>query len=677
MRTLNLGILAHVDAGKTTLTERLLYSAGVIEQVGSVDAGTTQTDTLDLERARGITIKAAVVSFTVGDVVVNLIDTPGHPDFIAEVERALGVLDGAVLVISAVERLQPQTRLLMRVLRRLRVPTVLFVNKIDRRGADYDAVLHDISERLTPAIIPMGFTRELGTRMAVFTPWDGRNEARLDTLVETLAVQSDSILDAYVRREGVPPYARLREELVAQTRRAVIHPIFAGSALTGAGVDALKAGIVELLTPAERDVGGPLCGLVFKIGRTVAGERVAYAAIMSGVLRARHVTTFGRPGRRRRDKVTAIEVFDAGSTARSQAAVAGQIAKLHGLREVRVGDAVGAPPNRLVQSQFAPPALESVVVPVNRDDGARLTLALSQLAEQDPLINLRRDPARQEISVSLYGEVQKEVIQATLAADYGVDVAFRETTTIYIERPRRTGVHVETLQALTHPFSATVGLRIDPAPAGSGVEFQLRVDPNLIPLYIYKTAEKFTDAMREYVDRTLQEGLFGWQVTDCVVTMTDCGYYIGDGPTKPVGRTSRTTAAHFRHLTPLVLARALANAMTTVWEPIMRVTIELPAESVGPVLAELATLAGAVESQNTRGPLMVIEARVPAARVQELRRHLPRLTSGEGAIEMDFGGYQRVRGAPPTRKRTRPDPLNRDEYLRREVAGRPAPADEN
>jgi ribosomal protection tetracycline resistance protein len=678
MRTLNLGILAHVDAGKTTLTERLLYSAGVIEQVGSVDAGTTQTDTLDLERARGITIRAAVVSFPVGDVVVNLIDTPGHPDFIAEVERALGVLDGAVLVVSAVERVQPQTRILMRALRRLNVPTAMFVNKIDRPGAGYDAVLREISERLTPAIIPMGSTRELGTRAAVFTPWDTSNGRFLDTLVESLAVESDSILDAYVHDEGVPPYPRLREELAAQTKRAAIHPVFFGSALTGAGVDALEAGLVELLTPAEQDVEGPFCGLIFKIERTVAGERVAYAAIMSGVLRARHVTTFGRPDRRRRGKVTAIEVFDSGSAVRSESVSAGQIAKLHGLREVQVGDALGAPPNRLIQSQFAPPALESVVVPVDRDDGARLTLALSQLAEQDPLINVRRDPARQDVSVSLYGEVQKEVIQATLAAEYGIDATFRETTTIYIERPRRTGAHVEILQAVTHPFSATVGLRIDPAPRGSGVRFQLRVDPNLIPLYIYKTAEKFTDAMREYVDQTLQEGLFGWQVTDCVVTMTDCGYYIGDGPTKPVGRTPRTTAAHFRHLTPLVLARALADATTSVWEPIMQVTIELPTESAGHVLAEVATLAGAVESQTTRGPLMVLEGRVPAARAHELRRRLPSLTSGEGVIiETNLGGYQRVRGAPPIRKRTRPDRLNREEYLRGEVAGHPVPADES
>src|SRR6266850_5022426 len=156
MRTLNLGILAHVDAGKTTLTERLLYAAGVIDEIGSVDHGSTQTDSLALERQRGITIKSAVVSFAVADVTVNLIDTPGHPDFIAEVERVLSVLDGAVLVISAVEGVQPQTRVLMRALQRLGVPTLIFVNKIDRRGAGYHRVLQGISDRLTPAIVPLG-----------------------------------------------------------------------------------------------------------------------------------------------------------------------------------------------------------------------------------------------------------------------------------------------------------------------------------------------------------------------------------------------------------------------------------------------------------------------------------------------------------------------------------------
>ena len=155
MRTLNLGILAHVDAGKTTLSERLLFTAGAIDHVGSVDAGTTQTDSLDLERERGITIRSAVASFLVGDLAVNLVDTPGHPDFIAEVERVLGVLDGAILVVSAVEGVQPQTPLLFRALQRLRVPTLLFVNKVDRSGADPDAVVGAMARRLSSSVVPM------------------------------------------------------------------------------------------------------------------------------------------------------------------------------------------------------------------------------------------------------------------------------------------------------------------------------------------------------------------------------------------------------------------------------------------------------------------------------------------------------------------------------------------
>src|ERR671922_1105552 len=171
MRTLNLGILAHVDAGKTTLTERLLFTAGAIDDLGTVDSGTTQTDSLELERERGITIRSAVASFAVGDLQVNLVDTPGHPDFIAEVERVLGVLDGAVLVISAVEGVQPQTRILMRALGRLRIPTLVFVNKIDRVGADPERTLRGVEEWLTPAAVPMGVPSGLGTRSASFTPY--------------------------------------------------------------------------------------------------------------------------------------------------------------------------------------------------------------------------------------------------------------------------------------------------------------------------------------------------------------------------------------------------------------------------------------------------------------------------------------------------------------------------
>ncbi|HEY2985099.1 MAG TPA: GTP-binding protein, partial [Jatrophihabitantaceae bacterium] len=218
MQTLNLGILAHVDAGKTTLTERLLYAAGVIDEIGSVDDGSTQTDSMALERQRGITIKSAVVSFVVNDVTVNLIDTPGHPDFIAEVERVLSVLDGAVLVVSAVEGVQVQTRILMRTLQRLRIPTLIFVNKIDRGGAQYADVLQSISERLDPSIIAMGTTRGLGTRSPEFFPYDAAETGFADGLADLLVDHDDALLAAYV--DGPVSYIKLRAGLAAQTKRS-------------------------------------------------------------------------------------------------------------------------------------------------------------------------------------------------------------------------------------------------------------------------------------------------------------------------------------------------------------------------------------------------------------------------------------------------------------------------
>ena len=325
--TLNLGILAHVDAGKTTLTERLLYAAGVIDEIGSVDAGTTQTDSLALERQRGITIKSAVVSFAIGGVTVNLIDTPGHPDFIAEVERVLSVLDGAVLVISAVEGVQPQTRILMRALRRLRIPALLFVNKIDRAGAGEERVLRAISARLSPAVVPMGSASGLGTRAAGFTPWGEADAGARARLAEILAERDEETLAAYVDDELGVPYARLREELAAQARRALVYPVFFGSAVTGAGVPELMAGLAELLPAGTGDASGPVSGRIFKVERGPGGEKLAYVRMFSGTVRTRDRLRFsgGHEG-----KVTAIGVFERGTTTIRASVSAGQIAKLRG-----------------------------------------------------------------------------------------------------------------------------------------------------------------------------------------------------------------------------------------------------------------------------------------------------------------------------------------------------------
>jgi ribosomal protection tetracycline resistance protein len=592
---LNLGILAHVDAGKTTLTERLLYSAGVIIEPGSVDAGTTRTDSLALERQRGITIKSAVVSFPVDGVSVNLIDTPGHPDFVAEVERALNVLDGVVLVISAVEGVQPQTSILWRTLRRLRVPTLLFVNKIDRRGAGDDRLLADIHERLTTSTVPMGSVTGIGTPDAGFVPFTDDDPEFRSTLAETLAEHDDAVLAAYV--DGRADH--LLTTLAEQTRDALVQPVYFGSAMTGAGVDALVDALTTLLPRADQDADGPVHGRVFKIERGDAGEKIAYARLFSGTVRVRDRVPFGA-GRER--KVTAISVFANGVAESRDSVSAGQIATLSGLAEIQIGDVIGAAGTEDEQHHVAPPTLETAVVAGDRRDKAALYSALTQLAEQDPLINVRQDDLRQEIYVSLYGEVQKQVIEATLATDYGVDVEFRDTTPICVERPTGVGTAEEILHAPGNPFLATMKIRVEPAAENSGINFRLEIDHQGVPLYIYKNARNFAVAMEQFVRRTLREGLCGWQVTDCTVALVRSQYSVPDGP--PSVRGPLSTPQDFRNITPLVLMAALRAAGTVVCEPIHRFRLDTPADTLTLLLPALARLHAVPEVSATRGRLV-------------------------------------------------------------------------
>ena len=662
MRTLNLGILAHVDAGKTTLSERLLYTAGAIDDVGSVDAGTTQTDSLELERERGITIRSAVASFLVGDLAVNLVDTPGHPDFIAEVERVLGVLDGAVLVVSAVEGVQPQTPLLFRALHRLRVPTLIFVNKIDRAGADDQRVLEAIGRRLSPALVPMVRVRDAGQRSATVVPLGADDPASIAALTEVLAEHDDAILRAYVNDEAAMSVPRLRQQLGEQTRRGVVHPVFFGSAAHGVGVDELLAGIDALLSGIERDPDAPVSGRVFKIERTASGERVAYARLFAGTLRPRERVRVGDV----EAKANAIRVFAPAGAPRRTIVTAGEMATIWGLGPVRVGDPIGdAPAVDSEATRFPRPMLEAVVFSQRPEDSGRLRAALAQLAEQDPLIDVRQDDSRHEISVSLYGEVQKEVIQATLERDYAIAADFRDTTTVCIERPGKVGAALEIIQAptktnitgpssplSTNPFKATLGLRIEPASPGSGIEFRTDVEVRTVPMYLFHTVEAFATQMESYVREALTEGLAGWQVTDCRVTMTDCGY------ASPV-----TSAADYRRLTQLVLMTALDHAGTWVCEPLMDLTLEVPSSTAPGVVAALGRLGGRVTGQFSANGLSTMGAVLPVARVRSMQSQLPGLSMGEGVLEARFGGYQPVGRDAPRRERSGPSPLERDAWL--------------
>ena len=638
MKSLNLGILAHVDAGKTSLTERLLFNAGITKTLGSVDSGTTQTDSMALEQKRGITIKSAVVSFAIGDLKINLIDTPGHPDFIAEVERALSVLDAVILVISAVEGVQPQTRILMKTLKKMKIPTIIFINKIDRMGARSDELVQDIRTKLFPNVIAMSSVTNIGNREA------------------TIAVSADA--------------SALQSELAQQTRLMELCPIFFGSAMTGVGVKEVANSLEQFLTPQTTPGDDTLSATIFKIERGKRGEKIAYARVFAGTLKARTQVPFCRNDQIYNGKITKMELFHGGTSAETTTAHAGDIVKLHGLGDCQIGDAIGRFPAHHQQASFARPTLEVVIVPKEPIDKPKLHTALTQLSEQDPLIDIHQDETHGTLSLRLYGEVQKEVIQDTLTNEYGIVVAFEHMTTICIERPIDVGEAIE-IKAKTskgylewdghsNPFLATIGLKVEPAPEGSGAQFQFAKD------VLGRAPLAFFNAIEETIPQALRQGLYGWQVTDCIVTLTKIEYYprqstAHGGFDKNISSTGRD----FRYLTPLVFMDALKQASTAVYEPLNRFELDIPNTILSQVLQQLAEVEAKLEETVNEQGTVHLTGTLPVRHTFEFEQSLPDMTGGEGVFATEPGGYRRMRGEFAVRKRTDNNPLHREDYFRR------------
>ena len=623
MKSLNLGILAHVDAGKTSLTEQILYNVGVIKKIGSVDNGDTTTDTMELEQQRGITIRSAVASFTLDDARINLVDTPGHPDFIAEVERTVSVLDGVILVISAVEGVQPQTRILMRTLQKLEIPTVIFINKIDRRGARYDSLLSDINQKLQIETVKMTDVQNVGTSHASAHP-----------------VKEDS----------------------ADTQSLAAVPVFSGSAMTGAGIQQLINKLLLFLPPTDHPEDSPVSGSIFKIERNVAGEKITYLSLKSGKLHIREQLQIGDT----RDKVTEILVYENGSLKKVDVLSAGEIGQLRGLVTAKIGDQIGIDKQKQSGHHFAPPTLETIIEPQSETDKGSLYVALEQLAEQDPLINMRREGNL--IALSLFGEVQKEVIQHTLLRSYGLRVTFCETTTIYVEKVVGEGSAVEfapksrvgepELDIKVNQFLATVGLKVSPNDSSQNPVFTIANQAK------GKMPHAFYTAVEETVLETLQQGLQGWQVTYCSVTLTHAGFWPRQSSSHGgFDKNMSSTARDFRHLTPLVLIDALKAAKTQICEPAESFTLHVPDSALGEVFPVLSKLRTAIELTVPSEAGSVITGTIPTQAISALQTMLPDISNGEGTLEHSFNCYLPVTDNPKIRTRTDNNPTNRREYL--------------
>jgi len=653
-----IGILAHVDAGKTSLTERLLFHTGVIDHLGAVDAGDTYTDTGDIERRRGITIRTGVAAFHLGDLRVMLVDTPGHAEFVAEVERALAVLDAAVLVISAVEGIQSHTRLLMRTLTSMHVPTALFVNKLDRRGARTDELVDDIRARLAPGVVAVNTALAPGTPDAATASRMGTVAFR-DDAVQVLALHDDDLLRRVVDEQRLPGTGRVQQLLRQAIHDGVSQPLVFGSARTGVGVEDLLTVVREFAPRANRSADEPLRGRVFAFDCTPGPGRPARPLVRldSGRLQVRDRVTVWHPRRdgdpeRTRARVTRIEVI--GST--SGTAQSGDIVSLTGLGPVRVGDQLApdtdqpTPDDNAAAShaddtppRLPRPDLQTIVTAADPDDTTDLFHALADLAAHDPLIDARF-VGDGRARVLLFGEVQQQVLAATLAEEYGIAAEFAPAELRHLERPVGRGRAVRSGYPLG--MAAVVGLAVEPAAAGTGLDYRIEVEYGTLP-------GSFHEAIRQTVGHALQQGLRGWPVTDIRVRLVESGY-----------DSIASTAGDFRQLTPLPLFAALGQAGTVVYEPLHRFDLEIPPDTIGPVLAALTRHEAAIaDSSPTRGSWH-ITGEIPLRRIPSLRHALPGLTRGEAAWTAIPGGDRLLSGAPPVSPRTDGDPLDQQAYLR-------------
>jgi len=651
MNIVNIGIVAHVDAGKTSLTERILFETHVIDKLGRVDQGNTQTDSLDLEKRRGITIKASVVSFSVQDLKINLIDTPGHADFIAEVERSFSVLDGAILVISAVEGIQAQTKFLMAILMQLGIPTIIFINKIDRMGAQSQSLVTQIKEKLTASVIPLYTPENIGTKQAsiVENSFNRANDpAFLEACLELITANDEQVLEAYVNAEVTE--AQVIRSLTSQIRDAKLYPIFFGSAITGVGVAELLAGVARFFPFNTSATHAPLSAVVFKIEREATGEKIAYLRIFAGTIRVREFVAVRRKTatseiETQTAKVKRLHLFSEGKTVQSAQVGAGEFCKVWGLKDIRIGDIVGEWSDKIKDLHFVAPQMEARIEAQQPQQNHQLYQALTELSEEDPLIKVLKDPFHQEIYLRLFGEVQKEVIEAMLQEKYGLAVQFSETRVVCVEKPSGMGQALDLMGGAENPFVATVGFRVEPGREGSGICYTLEVKLGSLPLPLHRTIE-------ETIFESLKQGLYGWEVTDIAVILTHTGY-----------SSVATTAGDFRNLVPLVLMDALAQAGTAVYEPLNEFELSAPIQSISQVMFKLSMVKAIFERPILRSDTFLLTGSLPIATTEEFKRNLHALTEGEGIFLTRPAGFRKIEPPFPTRKRADYNPLNRKEYM--------------
>ena len=622
MKIINIGILAHVDAGKTTLTESLLYTSGAIMEPGSVDKGTTRTDSMALERQRKITIQAAVTSFRWKGYKVNLVDTPGHMDFLAEVHRSLSVLDGAILVVSAKDGVQAQTRVLFHALRKMKIPTIIFINKIDQSGVVLEQTYQNIREKLTEDMIVMQevhlCSEIILSDVADFEKWDA------------VIAGNDDILEKYL--SGVPlTLWELQKEIKRRVQRGTLFPVYHGSAKDNIGVKELLEVITEVFSLETDDSQSELCGYVFKIEYTEQKKRRCYLRLYSGTLCLRETILLSK---KEKIKITEMSIPFDGEIVPTDTADSGEIVILSD-NTLKLNDVLGDEKllPRKAWTDNPLPFLRTTIEPIKAEQRGVLLDALTEIADTDPLLHFMIDSITHEIILSFLGKVQLEVVCSLLNEKYSVEVAIKEPTVIYLERPRKEAHYTIHIEVPPNPFWASIGLAVTPLPVGSGTEYESKVSLGYLN-------QSFQNAVMEGIRYGLEQGVYGWEVTDCRICFEYGVYY------SPV-----STPADFRFLAPVVLEQVLKKAGTQVLEPYLSFTLFAPQEYLSRAYHDAVKYDAVIETTSLKNNEAILTGEIPARRIGEYKSDLNFYTNGRSVCLTELKGYQETSGEPVVQPR--------------------------
>jgi elongation factor G len=669
-KTRNIGIIAHIDAGKTTVSERILYYTGRVHKMGEVHDGEATMDWMLDERERGITITSAVTSVTWHGHSINIIDTPGHVDFTIEVERSLRVLDGAVGVFCAVGGVEPQSETVWHQADRYKVPKIAFVNKMDRIGADFSRTVQMIKDRLgaAPLILQLPWGSEdtftgvidlvnmkaiiwedesLGAQFQeVPIPPDLMEEASSyrDQLLETLADKDDAIMTKYLGEEDIEPQ-ELKRAIRTVTLKLQGVPVLCGAALRNKGIQPLLDSIVDCL-PSPGDVPpvvghdpvsglevtrpptakAPFSALAFKV-QMDQGRKLTYMRVYSGAIKVGE--SVFNPGRNTKEKLARLLKMHSNKRERIEQASAGDIVGVMGLKLTTTGDTLCSEdhPVLLEPIQFNQPVITMAVEPKGIQDQDKLMDALGKLADEDPTFTYRIDEETGQTVVSGMGELHLEIKVNRLKREFSIDTNKGKPQVVYRETISKAFVHEEVFQKelAGQQHYAGVKIEIRPLPRGSGNRIVARCDnPNL--------TEEFLNALKEGLEEAASTGvLMGYPVIDVETAIVDVKIH-----------ELNSDSLAFRVAASMAFRNASQSADPVLLEPVMETEILVPEEFMGEVIGDLNARQGKIDQITNKGPVQVLTASVPLSKMFGYSTALRSVSQGRGTFTMQFSHYDKV-----------------------------------